>query len=215
MSFLTTTGDHHPEDTRTLRGSKGQCHVFPYTTLPTQSMHTISPNPHPQHLSRLGKRTGYSRTFYCSMVSQIIAFWGSIYIRVNSSNRRHVITIGISAMASRGSVVRNCIHLYRALNRGDWTTFSGWEHGQTRLDVVLISWRTPLDLRPLSLQVAMQLESVAFGTSWEVLVCGRNLSETSQIPPKAYWIQSPRATNTAQPEPWIRGCRITRSPPNA
>ncbi|KAF8247979.1 hypothetical protein K440DRAFT_583928 [Wilcoxina mikolae CBS 423.85] len=72
--------------------------------------------------------------------------------------------------------------------------FSGWDNDQTRMDVVVISWRTPRDLRRLTLQVAMQLESIAFGTSWEVLVCGRKLSESSQTPPKAYWIQSPRCS---------------------
>ena len=70
------------------------------------------------------------------------------------------------------------------------------------MDIVLICWRTPQDLRRLAKQVAMQI--VAVGRDWEVLVCGKKLQQSSSRPIGAYWMQSPRCYDFC-------GARITET----
>ena len=68
---------------------------------------------------------------------------------------------------------------------------SGWENGRKRIDVVVIYWTSPADLRRVARSVSLYIE--VFADQWEVLIVGRKM-RTSAPPINgcARWIQSPR-----------------------
>jgi hypothetical protein len=121
--------------------------------------------------------------------SQIIAFWGAILIAVRSSSRGKV-TNALASIFCTLRVVRRAVQIAGALSRSNWFLHSGWHNGKLRTDVVLICWRSPLELQRLALQVSMQIEAFAFN-EWEVLVLGKQLNELSAAESTAHWIKSP------------------------
>ncbi|KAI9779272.1 MAG: hypothetical protein M1816_003635 [Peltula sp. TS41687] len=121
--------------------------------------------------------------------SQIIAFWGAIFIAVQTTEVSRV-TNAVTSMIALITARRRASLVSKLLRRNDWLLMSGWENGKTRMDVVIICWEDHTDLKRLALEVSMQIEAVA--RNWEVLICGRQLKGQSWRPSGAYWIQCPR-----------------------
>jgi hypothetical protein len=143
-------------------------------------------------ITKTAKAQGIAVSSTAAWSSQIVAFWGAVFIGVRSSEQGAV-TNAISSLATRVAISYDSIHLYKSLRRGDWTIFSGWDNGLTRMDVVVISWKTPQYLKNLVLQVSTQIAGLT--RTWEIIVVGRKLTEDSQMSPNACWIQSPRCAD--------------------
>lgn len=120
--------------------------------------------------------------------SQIVAFWGALIIGSRASSRLGV-TNGVTSIIYSLSVLRRSRTICKLLRGDDWFLRSGMNNGKTRMDVVLICWRTPEELQHLALRVSLQIEVV--GDTWEVLVCGRQLKMNVENG-RVWWIQSPR-----------------------
>jgi hypothetical protein len=121
--------------------------------------------------------------------SQIVAFWGAVLIAVRSSVRGRVMN-ALASIFCNLRVARRATRIIGAHSRGNWFLHSGWHNGKLRTDIVLICWRSPLDLQRLALQVSMQIEAFAFN-EWDVLVLGKQLKGTSVEESTAHWIKSP------------------------
>jgi hypothetical protein len=139
--------------------------------------------------SRTAFAQGIAVSATAAWSSQIIAFWGAIIIGTQAAQPARMSNAG-SALANLLAILRLAASIEANLGRNDWLLASGLDNGNTRVDVVLVCWRTPADLRRLARSVAVF--TTVFGTEWEVLVCGRRLHAKSTEPVRAAWMQSPR-----------------------
>lgn len=122
--------------------------------------------------------------------SQIIAFWGAILIGVRASDKS-IVTNAFASFFCAARVARRARRIEAVLTRGNWLMHSGWENGKKRIDVVVIYWTSPADLRRLARSVSMYIE--VFADQWEVLVVGRRMRNSAlPIEGTARWTQSPR-----------------------
>ncbi|MCJ1243106.1 hypothetical protein MMC30_000303 [Trapelia coarctata] len=122
--------------------------------------------------------------------SQIVAFWGAILIGVRAS-ARGIVTNAFTSLFCAARTTLRARHIEAALTRGNWLLHSGWENGKKRIDVVVIYWTSPADLKRLARSTSMYIE--VFADQWEVLVVGRRTrSSTISVAGTARWIQSPR-----------------------
>lgn len=122
--------------------------------------------------------------------SQIVAFWGAILIGVRAS-AKSIVTNAFTSFFCAARVARRARRVEAVLTRGNWFLHSGWENGKKRMDVVVVYWTSPADLKRLALSVSMYIE--VFADQWEVLVVGRSMrSSALSVAGTARWIQSPR-----------------------
>lgn len=121
--------------------------------------------------------------------SQIVAFWGAVGIGVRSSNGQQSSNAVTSAVAFVNAR-RRASAISAALRRSDWYLLApGYLGGKTRMDVVLICWRTEQELASLATRVAALAETLG-RFRWLVLVVGRKLQSNAGT--GAFWTQSPR-----------------------
>ena len=122
--------------------------------------------------------------------SQIIAFWGAILIGIRASDRT-IVTNACTSFFCAARVARSARRITAVLTRGNWLMHSGWENGRKRIDVVVIYWTSPADLRRVARSVSLYIE--VFADQWEVLIVGRKMRTSAPpIDGCARWIQSPR-----------------------
>lgn len=122
--------------------------------------------------------------------SQIIAFWGAILIGVRASVKG-IVTNAFTSFFCAARVTRRTRRIETVLARGNWLLHSGWDNGTKRIDVVVVYWTSPADLKKLARSVSMYME--VFGDQWEILVVGRKMRNSApSVEGTARWTQSPR-----------------------
>ncbi|KAH8647489.1 integral membrane protein [Tricladium varicosporioides] len=147
--------------------------------------------------------TSYAQTIAVSTTaawsSQIVAFWGAIIIAVRSSQREQV-TNAISSLTSFFNITIRARKIEQGLVRGNWFLHSGWNNGHIKLDIAMIYWRTPQELRRLARRVALETE--VFGDKLEILVLGHKVQESEEA--HVHWLRSSRS-------PLVSGSRVRKT----
>ncbi|XP_024524819.1 uncharacterized protein LOC112344399 [Selaginella moellendorffii] len=123
--------------------------------------------------------------------SQIVAFWGAVGIGVRASNAQRPSNPITSTIASL-AILQRASAAASAIQSGNWYVFApGYNGGKTRIDVLLLSWRTPAQLQALCVKVSTLAEVLA-RQRWLILLVGRQKHGDDDHGAAVLWTSSPR-----------------------